>query len=194
MARLYGWARETGHELALSGLLLLAVAQALGGVGSIFRSLVHGEHDIQSFEWAGRRELDYFRRFQHIQDQRAAMTYIEQNVPKESLLLVLTHSYVFKYLLNRPVVGLNELDPDDLTSRRPTYLILSPPIKYISPEGYLWIEQNCRLVYEAGRYSIYEVLNPLPQDLGILQTGGYARHPLSDFWFGMGPPGKPRHP
>src|SRR5262249_24541212 len=135
-----------------------------------------------------------FRRFQHIQDQRAAMACIERNVPNDTLLLVPTQTYIFRYLLNRPIVRISELDPHDLRSRRPTYLILSPPVGYINPEGCLWIERNCRLVCESGRYSIYEVLNPLPQDLGILQIGAYAHHPLSDFWFGMGPPEKPRHP
>jgi hypothetical protein len=191
MARLYGWARDTGHELAVTGLLLLAAAEVLGGAEGTFRSLVHGEHDFQSFEWAG-GGLGYFRRFQHIQDQRAAMACIERSVPNDALLLVSTQNYIFRYLLNRPVVRIDELDPDELTSRRPTYLILSPPVVYLNPEGFDWIERNCRLVCQYGRYSIYEVLNPLPQDLGILQIGRYARHPLSDYWFGMGPPGKPR--
>jgi hypothetical protein len=193
MARLYGWVRDTGHRLAVTGLLLFAAAEVLGGVGCTFRSLVHGEHDIQSFEWAG-GGLDYFRRFQHVQDQRAAMACIERNVPKEALLLSPTQSYIFRYLLNRPVARIGELDAHDLNSGAPMYIILSPPVGYINPEGYVWMQGNCRLVCESGRYSIYEVLNPLPQDLGIFQIERYARHPLSDFWFGMGPPGKPRDP
>jgi hypothetical protein len=186
MARLYGWAQNTGHEVARAGLLLIAIAAVCSGVGPTFRSVVHGELDIQSFEWAGTSRLDYFRRFQHVQDQRAAMACILRNVPEEALLLTPTQPYIFRYLLSRPVVGVEEFGPDVQGSRRPTYLILSPPVQDLNAEGYLWIEQNCRLVCQAGRYSVYELLNALPENLAIL-VGRNAGHPLSEYWFGLRP-------
>jgi hypothetical protein len=101
------------------------------------------------------------------------MAGIERTVPKEARLLVRGGVFVFRYLLNRPVIWISEIDPEELNSRRPTYLVLPALMNSMSPEGRLWIERNCRLVGEFGRHSIYEVLSPLPQDPGIL--GGRLR-------------------
>lgn len=186
---------ERGEWAKAALCRLLALALVVSGMGGTLRSLVIGESDYVSWEWSREMGVDYFRRFQHVRDQAAAVRYLRSEVPPDAVVL----SYVpfpLRYLGDRPVIAADRIG----TSRpapRTTFLVLTPMVGtylYLRPDTFAWIAEHGQLRAQFGRYSFYELPGGPPDDPGVLRLGrtNYERHPASDYWFGRsGPNVKP---
>jgi hypothetical protein len=169
----------------------VALGFVLGGLAGTSRSLVMGESDYLAWEWSREMGTDYFRRFQHVQDQRSAAAYLRNRIPHDATVF----SYIpfaLRYLADRPVVSAGDTNLSGPRGRK-TYLVLTPAVGtylYLCPEAFGWIERHGRLEAQFGRYSFYELPDGPPSDGSLLRVSrtNYERHPLSRAWFGHDPP------
>jgi hypothetical protein len=173
--------------------LLVALGFVLGGIGGTFRSLVMGESDYLSFEWSREMGADYFRRFQHVKDQRAAVEYLRNGIPKDAIVLSHGPEHALRYLGERPVVHPGGPMSFITAKSQRTFLVLTPGVGtylYLRPETFAWIEAHGRLKAQFGRYSFYELPDGPPDDPDVLALSrtNYEKHPGSEFWFGRGAP------
>jgi hypothetical protein len=170
---------------------LVALGLVLGGLGGTFRSLVMGEGDYLSWEWSREMGLDYFRRFQHLRDQRSAAAYLRNEIARDATVLAYV-PFSLRYLGDRPVVAAGAPVAAQGGEHK-TFLILSPEVGtyfYLPPETFEWIEAHGRLTAQFGRYSFYELPAGPPRDASVLRLSrtNYEKHPGSQYWFGRGGP------
>jgi hypothetical protein len=193
LSRIYGAYAVQGESMGMAVCLLVALGLVLGGIGGTFRSLVMGESDYMSFEWSREMGADYFRRFQHVKDQRAAVEYLRNGIPKDAIVLSHGPEHALRYLGERPVVHAGGQMPFITAKSQRTFLVLTPGVgtyQYLRPETFTWIEAHGRLKAQFGRYSFYELPDGPPDDpdVLVLSRTNYERHPGSEFWFGRGAP------
>ncbi|HUQ38269.1 MAG TPA: hypothetical protein VM144_18010 [Aestuariivirga sp.] len=166
---------------------ITALALIITGIAGSTRNIVMGETNYMSWEWSGEMSRDYFRRFQHVQDQIAAFDYVKNQIPADATIL----SYVpfgLRYKTGRPILNAITELPDAANGRK-FYLVLPPDVGtylYLDAGSYGWITENSDLRAQFGRYSIYELrtLPPAGSDLLNLARTNYVGHPLSKNWFG----------
>jgi hypothetical protein len=177
---------DTNRSLAC---LAIASALVLGSSAGSFRSVVMGEQDYLSWEWSREMRADYFRRFQHVKDQKAVAVCV-QHLPENADVACYIQPFPLRYLAQRSIVLLADYFENPPARGNRLFLVLSPGMgvyKSLSPESYIWIEQNCRLHAEFGAYSVYEVpVELLLASCERLQPRHreYVGHPLSTPWFG----------
>lgn len=190
---LYAAATAENHAARKIGCLAIASALVAGSAAGSLRSVVMGEQDYVSFEWARTFfRADYFLGFQHVQDQNAAAEFVRQ-LPSDAVVACYWEPFPLRYLTHRPVLRMNDyvMQQDNHPGR--LFLVLSPAVGvfiHLSPEAWLWIEENCQLQAQFGRYSIFEVPAELVQTAPnrLLELPGeYSGHPLSEVWFGRSP-------
>ncbi len=186
LALLYENSRGAPSRFRSLGILLIAAALIAGGTLTSFRSIVIGESDYLSWEWSREMALDYFRRFQHLDDQRDVMEYL-RDLPSDETIVCLGKPFPFRYLAHRPIVPIEEFIERPAGMREEAYLIVPPAIGTylcLSPEAFHWIELNCELSAQFGRYSIYIMPPDLPSEPEILipARANYWQHPQSIPW------------
>jgi hypothetical protein len=187
LAYLHEWGQAQRQPLARIAALTLALTCIGSGLGSTLRDLVHGEGNILSWEWSRETPADYYRRFQYVHDQRAAARYLrDQTTPNEDIGVV-GLDMELRYLTGRRLIPLQTLaqgnawkDPTHLPRR----LMISPMVGsylYLRPQGHRWIEENCTLEAQFGRYSFYRVTGQYPPDPATLTLDAVRQppHPLS---------------
>ncbi len=183
------YTNERKHGLQSLAIALVAAVLVLGGATATFRSIVLGHQDYLSWEWSREMPVDYFRRFQHAQDQREMMAYLT-SLPAGELIVCHGEPYCFRYLTGRPVVRVRD-NLDRLSSESDQIHLLIPPsvgtYLYLPPAAHMWIEDHCHLEYEVGRYSLYTLPEQMPEDPSFLRAKrtNYVGHPLSRSWFGI---------
>jgi hypothetical protein len=164
----------------------IALVLIMTGVAGTTRSIVMGESDYASWEWAGQMPKDRFAAFQHFQDQSAAFNFVRDELPADSVIMSY-FPYPLRYKTGRPILDANVQLPKIMTSKK-YYLVLTPmvgPFLFIRPQTYGWIEENADLLRQFGRYSVYELRTLPSSEPDILRApwGGYDGHPLSRRWF-----------
>jgi hypothetical protein len=175
LARLHAWGVAHEEPVARIASLVLALTCIVTGLGSTLRDLAQGDANILSWEWSRETPLDYFRRFQHLSDQRAAAQYLRDHANPDETIGVLGLDVELKYLTGRRLVPLQSLSNGNAwkdTQRLPRRLMLTPMVgsyMYLSPSGYQWIEKNCVLEAQFGRYCFYRVTGPYPNDPAVLK-------------------------
>lgn len=180
-------ALESGEWKKVVFCQVTALTLIMTGIAGSTRNIVMGETNYISWEWSGEMGRDYFRRFQHVQDQEAAFAYIKNVVPRDSV--VVAHGvYGLRYKTGRPILSVNADLPEAMNGRK-FYLVLTPGIGtyiYLDPHSFSWIEENGVLQAQFGRYSIYELKALPPAGSGLLKLPrtNYVGHPLSKNWFG----------
>ena len=183
--------QPSGRSMAC---LVLAIGLVLGGIGGTFRGVVLGDHDYLSWEWSREMTVDYFRRFQALQDQWAAVDYVKA-LPDNTVAYTYGPPFILRYLADRPVedlndeIRLNALRGEKTTLKSPAVLILPPMIGMyatLSPKAQEWIRTRTRFDQEHGRWSFYTVNEPWPEDPTFLACARtpYVGHPSSTPWFG----------
>jgi hypothetical protein len=176
LARLHAWGAARNEPVARVAALTLALACAVTGIASTLRDLAQGEANILSWEWSRETPVDYFRRFQHLHDQRAAALYLRQHAGSGETIGVLGLDMELRYLTGCRMISLQRLSPDNAwkdPEHLPKRLVLTPMIgsyMYLSPAGYRWIEENCVLEAQFGRYCFYRVTGSYPKDAAVLGT------------------------
>jgi hypothetical protein len=187
LAHLYEWGQSQRQPFARIAALTLGLACILSGLGSTLRDLVHGEGNILSWEWSRETPADYYRRFQYVHDQRAAAQYLrDQTTPNEDIGVV-GLDMELRYLTGRRIIPLQSLAQGDAwkdPAHLPRRFMISPMVGsylYLRPQGYRWIEENCTLEAQFGRYSFYRVTGPYPPDPATLTLDAVRQppHPLS---------------
>jgi hypothetical protein len=182
---------ESGAGMRLLACQCLCLACAIGSVASLARSVALSDSDYLSWEWSHEMAHDYFQRFESVADQRRVAAFIRDRTEADARLYSLL-PYALRYMSNRPVVDISQLDSQASTSQvryARRYVVLTPTIGtylYLRPESAIWIEQNTRLVTQFGRYSIYELDAGTDMDLLNIKTDRniYRGHPESKPWFG----------
>ena len=152
------------------------------------RDLAHGESDFLTWEWSREAPIQVFRRFQYVKDQRAVARYLVEHARGDEDIGVVGRDRALHYLSGRRLVPLTNFVADGRWTdprRLPRRLLVGPMVGtrlYFRPEGYRWIEENCRLEAQFDRYSIYQVIGPYPPSPQPLmcEYGGYTGHPLSE--------------
>jgi hypothetical protein len=175
LARLHAWGVSRDEPAPRLAALVLALSCVVTGLGSTLRALAHGEGNILSWEWSRETPIDYFRRFQHLHDQRAAAQFLRDHANDDQTIGVLGLDMELRYLTGRRLIPLKTLgdnnawkDPQHLPRR----LVLTPMIgsyMYLTPAGYRWIEENCTLEAQFGHYCFYRVTGAYPKDPAVLQ-------------------------
>lgn len=174
--------------------IILALACITTELGNGIRNLVYGDSNNISFEWAGQAPLDYYRRFQAIEDQREAAKYVrERSTPNEEIA-VLGLDYEIQYLTGKRIVSITNLVRDNLPSHSYPKRFFIPPMAgnftYLNPDTFVWIEHNCELEKQIGRYSFYRVKDKFPDQPQFMLpsiTFAVTKNPLSAPWFGRAP-------
>jgi hypothetical protein len=166
---------------------ITALALIMTGIAGSTRNIVMGETNYISWEWSGEMGRDYFRRFQHVQDQTAAYDYVKNEIPADAAVLSYI-PYGLRYKTGRPILNAHAGLPDT-TNGATFYLVLTPDIGtylYMDPGSYNWITENSDLRAQFGRYSIYQLrsLPPAGSSLLRMPRTNYKGHPLSKNWFG----------
>lgn len=164
-----------------------ALALLMTGIAGSTRNIVMGETNYMSWEWSGEMGRDYFRRFQHVQDQAAAYDYVKNKIPADAAVLSYV-PYGLRYKTGRPIINAIT-DLPDAANGQTFYLVLPPDVGtylYLDPGSYTWIAENSNLRAQFGRYSIYELRSLPPAGSGLLKLPrtNYLGHPLSENWFG----------
>jgi hypothetical protein len=176
LTRLHAWGVTHDEPVPRVAALLLALACVVTALGSTLRALAQGDANILSWEWSRETPIDYFRRFQHLHDQRAAAQYLRQHVSNDQTVAVLGLDMELRYLTGRHIVPLNTLSRDGAWTdphRLPDRIVLTPMIgsyMYLTPAGYRWVDENCRLEAQFGRYCFYRVTGAYPKDPAVLET------------------------
>ena len=198
LASLYRNAQAANKPLHALGLLTIAAALVLGGTLGTFRSVVMGESNYISWEWSREMPADYFRRFQHLKDQRDTMDFLRQ-LPEDATIICFDVPYTYRYLTHRPIIAMKEyrtapkkqetvalLQQAARPGRLPVpptielqhdepvvvYLVMPPAIGtylQLPREGFQWVGSNGDLAAQFGRYSVYELRTPLPRDVEFLR-------------------------
>jgi hypothetical protein len=187
LAHLHEWGQAQHQPVARIAALTIALACILSGIASTLRDLVHGEGNILSWEWSRETPADYYRRFQYVTDQRAAAHYLrDQPTPNEDIGVV-GLDMELRYLTGRRLIPLQSFAKGDAwkdPAHLPRRLMISPMVGsylYLRPQGHRWIEENCTLEAQFGRYSFYRVTGPYPPDPAALNLDAVRQppHPLS---------------
>jgi hypothetical protein len=186
LAHLYQKSLEDNQTYRCLSILAISAALIVGGSLSTFRSVVMGENNYLSWEWSREMAADYFRRFQHLRDQRDAMEYLRQ-VPNEETIVCLGRAFTLRYLTHRPIYSIEEYIEQSASARGLAHLVIPPAIGTylcLSPQGFEWIERNCELEAQFGRYSVYVMPPQLPSEPQILVPArtNYWGHPQSISW------------
>jgi len=190
MHRAAGPGQRVGRVACL-GLALVCMA---GPLGSAFRNLLNGSTDVVMWEWSGETALSYTRRFQNVQDQRAAAEWLREHIDPDEALVTLSQPFALRYLSGRPVRAIWTLLDDEgvhWTAPRPSWVVLQPhnrTFRYLTPEADAWIAENCHLASVFGSYTIYRVHGTWPEDMTPFRLAPRpdVRFPLAPPTFGPG--------
>ena len=180
-------ALESGEWKKVVFCQVIALVLIMTGIAGSTRNIVMGETNYMSWEWSGEMSRDYFRRFQHVQDQTAAYAYIKNDIPANAAILFYV-PYGLRYKTGRAILD-GHADLPNTTNGGTFYLVLTPDIGtylYMDPGSFTWIAENSDLRAQFGRYSIYELRSLPPAGSGLLRMPrtNYVGHPLSKNWFG----------
>jgi len=172
---LHAWGVAHHEPVARIASLVLALACLITGLGSTLRDLAQGEGNMLSWEWSRETPMDYFRRFQHLHDQRGAAQYLSEHASADETIGVLGLDTELKYLTGRRLISLQALNKNGTwkdAQPLPRRLVLTPMVgsyMYLSAAGYQWIEKNCVLEAQFGRYCFYRVTGAYPKDPAVLE-------------------------
>jgi hypothetical protein len=182
---------QSGSAGRLLACQCFCIACAIGGIGTLTRSVVLSDSDYASWEWSHEMAHDYFRRFEAQADQRRIVAYVRGSIDPAARVYS-TAPFPIRYLAGRSIVDLSQLHLHPTTSRTlypKRVLILTPAMGtyfYLRPEAASWLHENARLITQIGRYSVYELQAGTDEDMQDLaiDRSNYRGHPDSRPWFG----------
>lgn len=183
LARLHEWGASTGNATARIASLVIAIAYAGSGLGAAARASLEGDSNIITAESSGYAALDYFRRFQHVQDQWATVDYIKKAFAPDEKLGIIGADRELSYLSGKRLQVLIDYSSDKITYADLPRRILVPSGTYysLSRAGWNWIEGNCELEAQFGRYSFYKVIGDFPPPPFLFARGGHASRSVNPF-------------
>ena len=181
LARLHEWGASTGNAAARIASLGIAIAYAGSGLGATARSILQGDSNIIVAESSGTAAFDYFRRFQHVRDQWATVDYIKKAFAPDEKLGIIGADRELSYLSGKRLQVLIDYPSDEITHADLPRRILVPSGTYysLSRAGRNWIEGNCELEAQFGRYSFYKVVGDFPPPPFVFARGGNESRSVS---------------
>lgn len=181
LASFYVWAKENSRP----ALCCMSVAVALGfatmGFVSGFRSLIHGEADILSWEWSRQTPLSKYRwiRYQPFQNKMAE--YLTTHMKRGEEVGVLGLDLGIEILSGVKVVPIKYYFDGDAWNGNPLpkKILITPIIGhllYMDPAVSQWMEDNLKKEAQFGRYILYQVEGSYPEKSNIFKYY-YSPHP-----------------
>ena len=175
LARLYEWGIATGNAAARIACLAIAIAYAGSGLGTTVRATLQGDSNILTAESSGYTALDYFRHFQHVQDQWATADYIRKKFASDEKLAIIGADRELSYLSGKRLQVLLDCTDKIKCADLPRRILVPSGTYYsLTLAGSKWIEANCELEAQFGRNSFYKVVGDLPLPPFIFARGGYS--------------------
>jgi hypothetical protein len=192
LERLYRAADHLGLQWVKIICLLVAIVFVGSGTATTLRSVVMGDQEAQIWEWERVMRIDFFRRFEAIRSQHAAMAYIRDKIPASEEIVTASLPFTMRYLTGRPVVEASLFITKPGREGRKAHLVLTPMNGlwfFPRRSATEWLETHARLEAEWGRYSVYEVsaaeLVRASPEFKVICVA-YEGHPLSSPWYAPG--------
>ncbi|MFC1758316.1 hypothetical protein ACFL2H_06055 [Planctomycetota bacterium] len=183
------WQNRSNRFLRLA-CVCISLGMVVDGLGCTFRHVVCGNSDIVSWEWSREIDLNYFRRFQHLEDEHELKKYLVESAIPGEIFAVTGPPYRYRYLTGLPCFDYKRFPADLLQEQGKQYrFVLGPEVGnyfYFHPKAFAFFRDDCELEKEVGDFSIYRVtdvdrLNSMP---AFLRTN-YSSHPGSATRFGV---------
>lgn len=190
LAFFYVWAKRNSRS-SLS-LVALAVSSAFvaHGLANGFRSLIHGEANILSWEWSRETPLSNYRWLRYKRQQNQMVEYLIAHQSKGEEIGVIGIDLELETLSGIKVVPLSYYFEGDGWKKKslPKKLLISPMIGhylYLKPSLFQWMEENLQKEVQYGRYILYRVSGSYPSKSDIFHYthSPYPELPYSSSFF-----------
>lgn len=171
LASLFEWGKAQERKEVCYAVIGCVVGVLVMGGGDAFRSLVHGETNLLS--WEGSREvpISYFHAFDHLHEQKQMAEYLREHVAEDEEIAVMGYNMELEFLSGRKIVPL-EYYRNNPEAQLPKRVLSTPMIGTfyrLQPECIVWCKKNLKPEVRYGGYVLYRVEGSYPADFSILE-------------------------
>jgi len=185
LAQLFDWAGREKLQHVRIGLLVTSVAFLVWTGGITLRQWILGDTNLLSWEYAGQMQLESYLSPKNSQDQRRVLEYLETQVKGDEWIGVVGASLELGFLSDKKIIPVSRVldNTVQVSLPPPKFLILTPFIgRYTHLSSYAahWIEENCELDKQDGRYVIYRLKPGVVLDPVLLKIDRRPYLPIID--------------
>lgn len=190
LASFYVWAKENSRQALCCAAMVVALGFSAQGFVNGFRSLIHGESNILSWEWSRETPLSNYRWIRYQPDQKKMSEYLTNHVKEGEKVGVLGLDLELELLSGVKIVPLRYYFEKNIWNENPLpkRLLITPMIGvylYLDPSISQWMKENLHKEVQFGRYILYQVEGRYPEkpDMFRHYHTPHPNYPHSDPFF-----------